>query len=168
MTASITSTVLTNTQRIWRLLITLPFSSKDHLEQVGQGHVQLGFGYLQRWRLHNLSHQPKQLLPRVPPMAQPRCPGFLLSLPSSIYMHRWDAPWAFSSADCTVLILPESFLIEGNAWETRPIPTFVSFCWTLYGNSLLLLYWGAQNWTWYCRTAPPLLRGRFTSIDLLT
>ena len=167
MTASITSTVLIFTQRTWRLLSTLPFSSRDHLEQVGQGRDRLGVGYLQRWRLHNLSQQPEQLLPCVPPVAPLSSPCFLLSLPPGSHTHWWDAPSAFSSAGCTVPALPESFLIEGNAWELRCLPIFVSFGRILHGSSPLLLCWGAQNWTWFCRTASPVVRGRFSSTDLL-
>ena len=47
---------------LWRSSTPAPLLNQDHLEQVAQDHVQAGFEYLQRRRLHNLSGQPVPVL----------------------------------------------------------------------------------------------------------
>ena len=37
------------------LPVPIPFSKQGQLERVAQDHGELGFQYLKRWRLHNLS-----------------------------------------------------------------------------------------------------------------
>ena len=43
-------------------LLQPPLPRQGHLKQVAQDHVQVGFEYLQRRRLHNLSGQPVPVL----------------------------------------------------------------------------------------------------------
>jgi len=59
---------------IWRSSSPIPLPKQIHLEQAAHDPVQVGFDYLQRGRLHNLSGQPvtvlchsqsKEVLPHV-------------------------------------------------------------------------------------------------------
>jgi len=40
---------------LWGLSSPIPLPKQGHLQQAAQDHVQVGFEYLQRRRLHNLS-----------------------------------------------------------------------------------------------------------------
>jgi len=43
---------------LWRSSVPNPLLKQGHLELVAQVHVQMASGYLQGWKLHNLSRQP--------------------------------------------------------------------------------------------------------------
>ena len=47
---------------LWGSSSPTPLTKQGHLEQAAQDHVQAGFEYLQRRRLHNLSGQPVPVL----------------------------------------------------------------------------------------------------------
>ena len=113
---------------LWRSSSPNALLKQSQLEPVAQDHIQTATEYLQRGRLHNLSVQPvpvlshphsEKVFPEVQrepavflcvPIASGPVTGrhwrvwlhLLCTLPSGVYTHWQDTPWAFSSPDWTV------------------------------------------------------------------
>lgn len=65
-------------------LVYPPCLKRRHVDQVAQGHVHLGFKYIQEWRLHNFSVQPIPVFSNLrsksrAQLSPPFCKSFCLS-----------------------------------------------------------------------------------------
>lgn len=65
---------------------------QDHLELIAWNHVQMAFGCLLRWRLHNLCQCSVTLSKKAFPYTQMELPVFLPIAIGPVTGHHWKEP----------------------------------------------------------------------------
>ena len=150
---------------------------RGQLQQVAQDCNQLGFEYLEVWRLHNISGQPifndlhKQIsillcLRRISCMSVCACCLLFLSLASLRWMvHFLYSPHQrFIHIDEISLCLLFSRLYSPSSHRlflydrcSSPFIIVVAQCWTCYNKSVSLLYQRPHDCTQHSWSALPVL-----------